>query len=884
MELSEAEPVKRKWFLPVEALPLLLPISLVVTGFVDPTTGLIFLIVGAIVSLDVTGLTLSHAEKFSNEPELLRGWARSNAFWHSILLAIYVLAISGIFSFSLGFLEKFRSAALLFLAAIEVSPELIARAEVVFGMLTEHSSLFLGVITLFIVWGTYSDKIISRPELGNRRELPILAKAVYDIVELFARGWLRLTTDPADLGSMAEHGRIQKLAVKLNFQAQAALVAVDMLALAALMKFLGYLRGWENQVALIAMVFSVVFFFAYCSGRAGARAFARIVDEVSSEANKNAAAPAENSISGEPERATKKRFDWSAAAFAHSWLVVTLRLVEPLLIFYFVLELIGFLIFEEPIHTVGFSFGALLLLLGLVRRHGLRKIIRRALGMPDAGSEGNLPANDDKLRGKGREFDGTTLRPLPQVWSELVEPLKKFGLAFVVGLLGVVSAVLFIWCFDGVLPGTGSLDSLDSWVSVLLSIVSFVTAFAFWSAGVPVVGRVFPMLERRIHAALDWIHESRVMFVFVFGALALAAILPIYDTMAKTVFQGGFARELSGAEQLALMGIRENHLHALQVAILFVFIAALGKVFDLAFIKAGGKRGDESLSKRAIANGHYGNVLFACGLLLAGMAFAQQGLREQLLPILQGAAESNGGILQNRHVLNLPLERPLSGRRVSLWLIDGPYNSTMGSRNVAEILTFAGAELRVISVSVSGKLEAERVAELKAELESTDVLVIPEQFGAREIVRREKGTPHYLDDLEAYVNSCSAVINEWAKKPGRRIVVMEGDKYSDPGVAVMQRLGFFTVKSIDSGIGTVSLKVEDEDHKLLQGVKDLGAANGYLVFTSSNADVNAVITSGSSTRMVVAELGPLTMLGFDFHTYQESHRTLLINACRDPLK
>ena len=112
-----------------------------------------FPIVGAIVSLDVTGLTLSKSLKFAKEKRSIFWWAITNACWHAGLLTVYILIFHGFFEFSLDFLDELKKILLHVASFFDfIKLDLKEYVVVLFDLINQHAKLMLGLIALFIVW------------------------------------------------------------------------------------------------------------------------------------------------------------------------------------------------------------------------------------------------------------------------------------------------------------------------------------------------------------------------------------------------------------------------------------------------------------------------------------------------------------------------------------------------------------------------------------------------------------------------------------------------------------------------------------------------------------------------------------------------------------
>lgn len=514
----------------------------------DILTLFIFIVVGAVVSLDVTALTLSQIPQFTNQRRSIFGWALSNAFWHAGLLFVYILVISGFFKFSLGVIDFLETIFLIlsdylyiFLFDVNVKDYVIG----LFKLFREHAKLALGIITLLIVWNIYSRKIISKPELGNRDELPILAKAIYDILELTVRPFTHHHVSP---GAVDEF---------LHWQAQAALVAVDMLALAALMKSMGYLGSFLNQGTIVFIVFTTVLAFAWFSGITGQRVFTKMKNPAKSGRGiKIPFIPKRSNLRGITpipgiEDSVRAKLDYERTA--NQWLLITLRMLEPFLIFFFVLELLGFLIFERRIHSVGFFFGSGLLLLALVQRHSLLKIVVNSVS-----------ADIKEKRDSRSPF--RTFKDIFLDFASLFSSIARYILFAVLIVVGLVLITILIY------DKPSDLVSLDTHVSIVMSYVAGLLFVAFI---VPV--KFFDPIEFRIVRFFESVHGNRHVFLFVLGALIIAATVPIFEELSEGIF--GSSRDLSINCPKGL-GLEINHVHALQVGIYLIYLFLIGMVME----------------------------------------------------------------------------------------------------------------------------------------------------------------------------------------------------------------------------------------------------------------------------------------------------------------
>jgi hypothetical protein len=192
-----------------------------------------------------------------------------------------------------------------------------------------HLFSIFATATIILVWMTYSSKIIDRPLAPDANSLP---------------RWMRLAFVP-----------LQRVLASdtFNLNLQAAIVAVDMLALAALIKATEKAADMGEKVLMTLIVGVSVF-----SLTLGAAFLAR---------HKMAASPASTGAPDEPTEISK--------TLARLWILVTLRLMEPLLIFYFLLQLLAHMSTGMHIDSPALLLAAALMVVAIVQRHSLAKIL-----------------------------------------------------------------------------------------------------------------------------------------------------------------------------------------------------------------------------------------------------------------------------------------------------------------------------------------------------------------------------------------------------------------------------------------------------------------------------------------------------------------------------
>lgn len=120
--------------------------------------------------------------------------------------------------------------------------------------LTIHAPVVLGILALCILWTTYSDKIVSVPSTGTLAGLSPLPRLIFNGLDLLFRLVPRAKLSEATLARL------------VYWQAQAALVAIDMLALATLLKSMQLLDQWNVSLVVCGIVFVCVGAMATLAG------------------------------------------------------------------------------------------------------------------------------------------------------------------------------------------------------------------------------------------------------------------------------------------------------------------------------------------------------------------------------------------------------------------------------------------------------------------------------------------------------------------------------------------------------------------------------------------------------------------------------------------
>lgn len=312
----------------------------------DPTTWAFFFFISVIVSLDVLGLTLVKAWEFERNGLSRKLWAILNAGWHAGLLFLYVIFFS---IFDAETLEYIRNWFLELSIDFPDFAWIFNLLKLPLDLLIEHIRIIFGIAALIIVWFTYSSKIISIPEEGDKAELPFYVRWLARILS-FCSGIILHFTD----------GYTKNQIDRWNINA--ALVAVDMLALAALLKSGNYVTDIYQYGWLILTVGVVVFVITLIGCKLSSDIFGKL------DINKNSTFYDESNKSV------------NYYELKNVVVLVFVRLAEPFLIFYFATELIGYLISGIKTSLSLNFIGALILTVGLIIQNDLSVIIARTLG------------------------------------------------------------------------------------------------------------------------------------------------------------------------------------------------------------------------------------------------------------------------------------------------------------------------------------------------------------------------------------------------------------------------------------------------------------------------------------------------------------------------
>jgi uncharacterized membrane protein len=524
---------------------------------------LLFTIIGVIVSMDVAGLTISKTEQLAAKPYSVVLWCISNALWHAGLLALYLLAINGILTISpeyIRLIEQFFSYAW---QQLQFLPNgLLLALQYATAGLKLHTNVILGVIALAVVWRIYSKKIVDSPSEGQISDLPLLARFAFNVLDIVSRAIGRRKISPK---------RLQQF---LHDQAQAALVAVDMLALAILLKSTNSIQGVVEGCLVVGIVFVVVLTITYATASAAMDQFSTLQDK-----------------SLDVQRHSVRSLHWVR---------ITLRLGEPFLIFYFVLQLVSLLLLGEQSQGVSLFFGAGVLVWALIDKFSLPTVVKSSLAKARAPSE-----------------EQNTVRSFKQILWDLTMFLAVCAAAMIALPFALLIFSLLAWITSF---GSAAPLAFDEQLSRVVGLLTVLSAGTF-------APRLFQFtwLEDRLIKGINFLMANRRTFVFMAAAMFMATVFPVYDQLIDEARRAGTRPDLGGVRDL----LQPNHKHVLQVGIWFALFVAIGTCLDRAERKFQVALGD--LAQKPQVLKLYGWWLYSGVLTLIGLLLVLVGYLQGLI-------------------------------------------------------------------------------------------------------------------------------------------------------------------------------------------------------------------------------------------------------------
>ncbi len=283
----------------------------------------LFFLIGAVVSLDVAGLTAVKLQTYTGTARQIYIWAAQNAFWHAILLLVYGSLTIAIADWALP--NIFRDL-VDWLRDID-APLLIRNIVAEIG---NHVFVGFAIVTITLVWRAYVGKVVENPfEVPTEKEGP-------------QRRFVRWLLTGLGLNRDA-----------LGRQLQSMAVAMDMLALAFLMRSLemfgapSHVESFARVASISTIIFASVFGVTVTTAWVFRRQFSKLVTD-----------------------ARQTPDDEMTLA----QVIFVIRLVEPLLIFYFLCEMISYTVWRHISSSSVLFIGAALLVFALTKAAGLKNI------------------------------------------------------------------------------------------------------------------------------------------------------------------------------------------------------------------------------------------------------------------------------------------------------------------------------------------------------------------------------------------------------------------------------------------------------------------------------------------------------------------------------
>jgi hypothetical protein len=554
--------------------------------------------------MDVAGLTLSKTELFCRKQDSPLGWSFTNANWHAGMLVFYVLIVNGILAVSPEWVAIIGDVARNIWYYIAILPdELLAAFIVMIDSISDHVRLILGVFALVIVWRTYATKIISRPEHAEINRLPVLSRMLFNILDIFARAITR------------KHLNNSRFARFLSNQAQAVLVAVDMLALAILLKSIRYLEEPINVALAAGIIWLVVFMMTWGTANFGMyhlkelnaarnRSFATdqgtpltgsvaANDGITLGASPSYALTA-NSASGNVVMNADGSFTYTPNANFHGIDNFTYTMtdaatsepaVQSVTITVKAITLKGTsngdvvhaqyieksidwiritLRLTEPFLIFYFALQLVTLLVIGHQVHSMALYLGAALLLWALVDRCKLPRIVEACLAEypKKRITDSDFRTTVQLWTDLRQDVRRLGLIAFGAFIGFPFLLLLLSSVSLLLDEIQHEQALESVVSYFVSAIGLLAAAQFfffsWRK------RNFDRMEKFVLAMLQKISDNRNTYICMFVSLTIAVIAPIYSDIVDNA-------SWRLADIKGLFG--ERHKHALQAGIWLVFLS-----------------------------------------------------------------------------------------------------------------------------------------------------------------------------------------------------------------------------------------------------------------------------------------------------------------------
>ena len=187
------------------------------------------------------------------------------------------------------------------------------------------------------------------------------------------------------------------------------------------------------------------------------------------------------------------------------------------------------------------------------------------------------------------------------------------------GTLIVIGLIVLVTLFYSTPTG---IVSLDTEINRLFSLLTVFAIFLYY---------VFEGVERKIVEFFDYLMKSHHTFLFIFCAVLIAALIPVYDELTRSVHLGQLKLEKEGICQITNLGIGPNHVHSIQIVIWLIYMAIIGILFEAANRKRGAGKSLKDWPKGDRVT-FVMMTLFASGAILMVIAIIQEEIRVAFEP------------------------------------------------------------------------------------------------------------------------------------------------------------------------------------------------------------------------------------------------------------
>jgi hypothetical protein len=188
--------------------------------------------------------------------------------------------------------------------------------------------------------------------------------------------------------------------------------------------------------------------------------------------------------------------------------------------------------------------------------------------------------------------------------------------------------------------------------------------------------------------------------------------------------------------------------------------------------------------------------------------------------------------------------------------------------NIVSILTSAGATVAETTTTDPNVLASQ--------LAGKDAFVIAELFDGT------WPSGGFLAVLDARFTAFEPVISAFLGQC-KPVVITEGDLSTTPGIQIINSLGYTSVVGGTASTGSVPLTLDDPCNQMLAGTSSVETDNGWVGFTSPDANLNSVASYGS--EMVLADKvvngAYFRIIGFDYWAYDANMAAVLVNSVQE---